>query len=733
MTARAAASLLALATVLDPGVLLAQAEPPFRLGRIDIGLQGVDLDVDSSTFREYRVVPEGFVVPYLRALGRGRVPYDFRLENGGRDDGRYFLTLEPGLFTISASYLRIPHRFTNDALSLLAGDASLAAPAGSQAQNQAALERQFAANRNGIDARLLTSLANASLPGGSLLDVRLLRERGRIDVSLARNKGFDARVSYAFENRDGSRVAGASFGYQNVVEIAEPIHYKTDDVTASAEWKARFGLVRGSLAYSRFANDLQSVAFANPFRASDSSELNAMFGPSPFGVDGPREGRIALPPDNQAIRGSLGFLVKLPGRSRINVDFSLGQWTQNQPFLPFSSNSAITTPVRATDTGALPARSLNGEMQTFSQSYTLSSRPLTGLVFSVRYRYYKLSNDTPRISVPGEAYFDGVWNYNPRISVPYAYTKDRLFAATAYEWGRASFEAGFSYEGWDRAFRETKRTTEGLFHLKADLRPRDWLLARALAQWGSRDYDLYLPRAGESSSYPAGKPPTLLSELRRWDQSKRDSTRYGGELMLTPGNASVMLSYLKGTQDYYATLYGLQKAGSEVLSAEADYSPGERVDLFGYATRESLTSLDHGAQRGPTGAPSPATEWSSDMRDKATSFGLGGTFAVVKDKADVRLQAGYQKVDGNNDLSAPDGALDILGFDDTRIRSVSAELAYKPKAHWTVAVGGLVEDFEIADSTRTGLSPYVPGGFFLVGNFGDYNAKVFYLKLSYNW
>jgi hypothetical protein len=27
----------------------------------------------------------------------------------------------------------------------------------------------------------------------------------------------------------------------------------------------------------------------------------------------------------------------------------------------------------------------------------------------------------------------------------------------------------------------------------------------------------------------------------------------------------------------------------------------------------------------------------------------------------------------------------------------------------------------------------VPGGFFLVGNFGDYNPKVFYLKLSYNW
>jgi hypothetical protein len=203
--------------------------------------------------------------------------------------------------------------------------------------------------------------------------------------------------------------------------------------------------------------------------------------------------------------------------------------------------------------------------------------------------------------------------------------------------------------------------------------------------------------------------------------------------MLTPGNASLMLSYLKGTQDYYATLYGLQKAGSEVWSADADYSPTPRLNLFGYATRENLTSFDHGAQRGASGAPIPASEWSSDVRDRATSFGLGGTLALAKDRADLRLQAGYQKVDGNNDLSAPGGALDIPGFDDTRIRSLSAELGFKPKPHWSVAVGGFVEDFEIADSTRSGLPTYVPGGFFLVGNFGDYTAKVVYLKLSYNW
>jgi hypothetical protein len=105
----------------------------------------------------------------------------------------------------------------------------------------------------------------------------------------------------------------------------------------------------------------------------------------------------------------------------------------------------------------------------------------------------------------------------------------------------------------------------------------------------------------------------------------------------------------------------------------------------------------------------------------------------VKDRADLTLNASYQKVDGNNDLEAPVGAQDIAGFDDTLLKSVSLEFVYKLKARWSVTAGGLFEDFKLTDSTRTGLAAYVPGGFFLVGTFGDYTAKVAYLKLSYNW
>ena len=44
----------------------------------------------------------------------------------------------------------------------------------------------------------------------------------------------------------------------------------------------------------------------------------------------------------------------------------------------------------------------------------------------------------------------------------------------------------------------------------------------------------------------------------------------------------------------------------------------------------------------------------------------------------------------------------------------------------------LTLDYDRIFADEIGKHPVVLG-FFLVGSFGDYNAKVFYLKLSYNW
>ena len=87
--------------------------------RIDLGLSGPESDTNSSRFREYRELPSGPVVPYLRLAGGTNHRYDIAAANLLQEDARYRVYVEPGPLELDATYVRIPHRFGNEARSLL--------------------------------------------------------------------------------------------------------------------------------------------------------------------------------------------------------------------------------------------------------------------------------------------------------------------------------------------------------------------------------------------------------------------------------------------------------------------------------------------------------------------------------------------------------------------------------------------------------------------------------------
>jgi hypothetical protein len=178
------------------------------------------------------------------------------------------------------------------------------------------------------------------------------------------------------------------------------------------------------------------------------------------------------------------------------------------------------------------------------------------------------------------------------------------------------------------------------------------------------------------------------------------------------------------------------KSGS--FTAEADYSPGDRWSIYGFYTREKISTFLRGRQSGATPSTDPLADWTADMDDEVDSFGGGATVSLVPEKLDCRAFTRYQKVDGMNDLDSPPGgtpdvAFDVARFDDTRIWTVSGELEYHFPGLWALALGGWLEDYEVRDSATTGLTNYVPGSFFLAANDSDYQAKVGYLRASYRW
>jgi MtrB/PioB family decaheme-associated outer membrane protein len=746
----------------------AEAVPAFALRRIDFGLQGVETDTSSSRFREYRDVPTGVFLPFARFAGGDRVRYDVSAANVLQGDARYQALVESGAFGLRAEFVKIPHRFGNDAHTLLqdTGPGILSISPTLRRAFQSAIEQQFALNKAGVNYTFLSSLVNPSLAAAGPIDLALLRERGQVEMRLTRGKPYDVRVMYFQEHRRGTRAAGTSFGFGNVVESPEPIDYRTRDFGATAEWTRKSLLLRGSFHYNDFANRNPFELFDNPFRVTDSTDASAYTGPASGSIGGPAFGRESLAPDNKAVSGSIGFLYKFQKRSRWSVDATLGQWTQNDAFMPFSTNTAITTPVRATDVASLPARSLNGRIHTLSFSSLFTTRPADHLVLTARFRRYDKRNDTPRIAFPeGYVRFDAVWEDIPRISVPYGTTTDAFVGSAAYDLGRVTLEGGYRADRWDRTFRETERTSENVGYLKADVRALDWLVFRGSVESGTRGFHgLDIEKSEDASFLAPGAPSNLFAVPSstvcagstvcnlRFDQSKKDIRRYGAFATLSPGGkASLTLSYLKAKDRYTESLFGLLRADTGTFSAEADYAPTERVVLFAFGAREDITTFQRGRQSAATVSTSALEDWTSEIGDKVDSFGGGATLSLLKEKLELTLNGSYQRVDGNNDITAAVGSAaeisrratggitDIPFFDDTKMYTLSAELPLHVTKAFTVSLGGSYERYVLRDLASNDitegvlLANYVPGSFFLAANDHDYRAHVVYVRGSYQW
>lgn len=724
------------------------APSTFTLGRIDFGVQQVDLDTDSSKFEEYRDVPSGVVIPYLRLFGDGAWKFNLVAENVLRQDGRYRLFVERDPVRIKIDYNRIPHRFGNDGRTLLeeTRPGLLEMSDTLQRAHQTAIEQQFAANRNGVNFNFLNNLVSPSLQAANTVDLALLRERGTAQVDLYPGRPFSIRLNYFQEKRTGNRAAGTSFGFGNVVESPEPIDYRTEEFGASAEYDQSWGLIRGAVRYNTFKNPINTLTFDNPFRVTDATDPSAYTAPGSGSIGGAARGRIDLSADNEALTGALGFQVRLPANSRFTADISASRWTQDDRFMPFSTNSAITTPVVVTDINSLPERSLDGEINVVSQSYFFSSRPIPKLGFTARYRIYDLNNDTQRIEFPGYVRFDAVWEDIPRISVPYEYKINRGDATVSYDFGPLDLEGGYRYLKWNRKFRNVHETTEDTFIVAANLRVLGWAQLRASYETGKRDRSEY-DVDSDRFSHAEEEPLAILPALRRFDQAERDIDRFFGLLQLTPmGDLTLSVSYLFSEEDYSrepvvdasGLRYGLVDSKSESLTAEADYSPSDRWSLYGFYTREKISNFLRGRQSGATPSTDPLADWTADMDDKVDSFGGGATVSLVPEKLDFRASTRYQRVNGMNDLDSPPGgtpdlAFSIAKFDDTKIWNVAAEFEYHLPGLWTLALGGWLEDYEVSDSATSGLTNYVPGSFFLAANDSDYQAKVAYLRASYRW
>jgi predicted porin len=776
---RIVTALLVAATLLTFGPALRADDPPampkdFLVGEFNVGVGQKDVDTNSSKYLEYRDIPNGASVGYFRVFGqKNDYRYDLQGGNVQQRDGFYRAFVGNQTWRLSGSYVAIPHNFGNDGRTLLQHTAP-----GVWVMSdtlQAAFQSGITAvPRAQVTYPFLANLVAPSLAAGNQVDLGLDRQRGNLVFRLTPSKPVDITLSYFHEKRAGDRAAsGTSFGFGNVVELPEALQYVTQDIGANAQYEGHWGSVRAGLHYNWFDNKITTFSFDNPFRSTNSTDASAYQSPGTASINGPTVGLMALAPENNALTGTVGATLRLPRRSRLSADVSIGTWKQDQTsFIPYSTNGAITpqsnpaSPFVVTNLANLPASHLDGKMDVTSISAMFSSHPVDKVSFTARFRRYENDNKTGRLSFPGYVRFDSVWEDIGRINVPFGYSNERLDATLAYDFGLLSLEGGYKHEKYERTFRETESTSENGVSVAAVFR-RDWALVRATYEHGSRGFKgLEIERSEDASFLAPGPVVSLLSVdpttrqvngaplcpagtvcNLRFDQARRKFDRVGGQVQLSPGGkATIGASYYQTKYDYSDTIYGLNGTKYDTFTADVDYSPSGRWSVYGFYAYEKNDDSLRGRQSGATVSNNPIDDWFSKVKDTTNSFGGGAQVALKPEKVTLNLFGQYQKVNGNNALSGVPGGAPLtaarvaLGgvqslplYDDTKITTLNATLRYHFSKKWDAGLGGAFENYTIRDSNTAGLLNYVPGSFFLAYNDGDYQAKWAFLFLTYRW
>jgi MtrB/PioB family decaheme-associated outer membrane protein len=601
---------LLLMLLLVPALALSQEEPAQR-GSIEFGVRHVWGDVygrpdlpftpriDTSKFNEYRDFRSGvfirsFYGNFDDILG-SKFYVNLQSQKSFYDDQSYLATFgQYGKFRAQFRYDETPHIYTNTSRMLYTRSAPgvFTIPLALRTQLQATTSANIPA----------TSLAQVD--GMTFVTPSIKRKMGSGLFSYDVNPDWNISFLFSRENQVGVRPiaflfntspsASATSGFG--VEIPEPIDYFTNVIKVGTEYGRNDWGFQVFYLRSWFENNITSVTFDNPYRATEVQ-------------NGPIVGVADLYPDNSADYLTFAGAFDLGRYFRMMASITPGWLRQNDPFLPYTSNS-----IRLAQTGPLPASSLDAHKQTLAMNYTLVATPAKKFQIKAGYRHYDYNNDTPvleftpvqgDVGAPGSA--DNQSRATSFFKKTFEVTGNWFFAK------RSSFKVGYEGEWFDRTHRDVESSTENSFITAFDWSPRKDFLFRAAYRHSNREPDHYEDELSDgipcdatalADARAAFEFPDIQPCGRRYDEAARlrdrgevfvdyspldkltlsgsfttiqdDYNRQGGTNSATP------LNYLTGSDAtlYPYFLYGMLKDLSYNYTFDGNYAVSPEVSFF---------------------------------------------------------------------------------------------------------------------------------------------------------
>ncbi|MGB4783953.1 MAG: MtrB/PioB family outer membrane beta-barrel protein [Candidatus Acidiferrum sp.] len=585
-----------------------------------------DPTLKTSKFNEYRDLRNGF---YVRRVD---VRFDDVLHSKNYvtlksqrtlyRDQSYLATFgQYGKFKLQFRYDEIPHTYSNTTRTLFTETSP-------GVWSFPTLIRQ---TLQATTAANLPSVLNTQVvPQFNFITPSIVRKAGTVLLSYNPTAAWNMNFLFWRESQRGTRPIGlimnsspsasATAGYG--VELPEPINYFNNTVRVGTEYGKRSWAIQAAYIGSFLQNHTGVLIWDNPFRLTNET------------VGNPLTGRVDTYPNNHANYLSFAGATDITKYLRFMGSITPGWLRQNDPFLPYTTNTANVTcgdgTQDCTSISSLPASSLHGSKQTLAMNFTLVTTAWKNVEAKATYRHYDYNNNTPILTftpVEGDASAPPL---SPADTTPFGYNRKNLeLTGNWFFTKRSSFKIGYESEWMDRSHRDAAHSRENSFVTALDLSPTKDLLFRLSYRHSDRKPDAYLDDVSEEIS---GGIPVDSPFARRFDEAARLRDKADGLVQYSPlerltlsafggtlqddynraggTNNATQLNFLTGaaatTNPYY--LYGVLKDITYNYGFDADYAATQQVTFFAEYSHEMyhkrMATRYRAPEQGATGTAS---------------------------------------------------------------------------------------------------------------------------------
>jgi MtrB/PioB family decaheme-associated outer membrane protein len=586
------------------------------------GSQWWTQSANDAKYQEFRDVRRGgFLESFVVRNWSGRNLLNIQGVNALAKDQSTRLTYANGVrFRLDLGYQEIPHTFSNSARWgwLQASPGVFILPDSLQARNQLI--------PGTYTQRMLDYLKSA--PGINLgFSTQISNARARFRPA----KGWQLEARGSVRQRDGLKPYATSFGFSTALENPEPLDQTMLDVDVIADYRRAAFTMQASGGVSSFRNDISVLRVDNPKRITPVD-----------GGDGTVQSALDLYPDNKVLRGNVAMSYELPRRSTLTGTLALASGSQDDAFLPFTTNTVLPQ----SNPDSLPARSLDAKTTQITGDVRLRMQPADKLDGTLRFHYNDYKTDAKELNFIGQAPYEASWQRF--IEHP-----NHLFDATQWQAGvdldydltsRASVGGIAEYRIRERSHREVEKDAETVLggRLKVSA-PHDILLNAAYTR-GDRKMDEFLGEEyiGLKQGATSGlyDTPGLLEQpgLRRFDVADRVQDLATAGLMMPLGDRfDVAVNYAFTRNDFKSdtgtdTTLGLDLEELQNVAASATLHVNEELDLLGSFGFGRTRSEQRSRASGAALSYLPDSSWTAKLEDKETFVNTGFEWAPPKKK-----------------------------------------------------------------------------------------------------